>query len=212
MSLIYLIESGKPLQLIQRHIEELKRVRTQNQVIAEELGVREASTDRFTGVLVGVVFPRGKTPEGWTKPDRKHGVSFPKKGSPMAARFAAQVGFESPATTISNELGVPCDASFETDGGGYGSTYLGDSPFRPCGWLYCSEFGPFALFTPAVVAEGREMTEAGKKVTGAAATYQGVIEGCRQIDEEEWDLITAQHALDMKRKKAQVEAQKGGAA
>lgn len=211
MSLIYLIESGKPLQLIQRHIEELKRVRAQNRVIAEELGVREASTDTFTGVLAGVVFPAGKAPAGWTKPNRKHGVSYPKKGSPMAARFAAQVGYKSPVTTISNELGVPCDVSFETDGG-FGSTCLGDNPFKPCGWLYCSEFGPFALYTPDVVGRVREMTAEGKKVKGDAANYQGVIEGCRQIDEEEWDVITAQHALDAKRKKAQVEAKKGGAA
>jgi hypothetical protein len=212
MTLIYLIEGGKALQLIQRHIEELKRVRAQNQVIAEELGIREAATCRHTGVLAGVVFPRGKTPEGWTKPDRKHGVSYPKKGSPVAARFAAQVGYEQPEKVISTELGVPCDVSFETESGGFGSTVIGDNPFRPCGWLYCSEFGPFALFTPDVVGVVREMTEAGKKVKGAAATFQGVIEGCRQIDEEEWDFITAQHALEVKRKKAQIEAQKGGAA
>jgi len=210
-SVIYLIEGGKALQLVKQHIEEVKRVRNDVRLIAEELGIREGQTNNFTGVLISVLFKRGAVPEGWTKPDRKHGASRPKKGTPMAARFAAQVGYKAPSTVISDELGVPLDVSYE-NGKSIGSRGLGENPFRPCGWLYCSGSGPFALFTPDVVGEVKRLKAAGWTVTGEAANFTGVIDGCRRIESEEWDIVVAQHELDAKRSKAEAAGQEGGAA
>lgn len=210
-SVIYLIEGGKALQLVKRHIEEVKRVRAEVRLIADELGITEGQTNPFTGVLASVVFKRGAVPEGWTKPDRKHGVSYPKKGTPMAARFAAQVGYPEPAKVISYELGIPVDVDYSRGNGVQGSKCIGDNPFRPCGWLYCSGEGPFALFAPDVVSEVKALTEKGYTVEGGAASFTGLIDGCRQIEDEEWDIVVAQHALQAKRESA-VAGQEGGAA
>lgn len=210
-SVIYLIEGGKALQLVKRHIEEVQRVRSEVRLIADELGITEGQTNAFTGVLTSVVFKRGAVPEGWTKPDRKHGVSYPKKGTPMAARFAAQVGHPDPAKVISDELGIPVDVDYSSGDGVHGSKCIGDNPFRPCGWLYCSAEGPFALFAPDVVNDVKAITEEGYTVEGDAASFTGVIEGCRQIEDEEWDIVVAQHALQAKRVTAKAD-QEGGAA
>lgn len=210
-SVIYLIEGGKALQLVKRHLEEVKRVRQEVRLIADELGITEGQTNPFTGVLHSVVFTRGAVPDGWTKPDRKHGVSYPKKGTPMAARFAAQVGYPDPAKVISDELGIPVDVDYTRGNGWHGSRCIGDNPFRPCGWLYCSGEGPFALFAPDVVREVKALTEEGYTVEGVAASFTGVIEGCRRIEDEEWDIVVAQHALQSKRENAKA-TQEGGAA
>jgi hypothetical protein len=210
-SVIYLIEGGKALELIKRHIEEVRRVRHNVLLIAEELGITEGQTNPFTGVMTSVVFNRGEVPEGWTKPDRKHGVSRPKIGSPTAARFAAQVGYPDPAKVISTELGIPIDVNYSSADGGQGSKFIGGSPFRPCGWLYCSGDGPFALFAPDVVGEVKALTDKGYTVKGDAASFTGAVEGCRRIEHEEWDIVVAQHALQAKRENAKAETE-GGAA
>ena len=54
----YLIESGRPLELIQQHLSERRRVGEANKAIADELGIKEGRTSLWPpcGVLTAVVF------------------------------------------------------------------------------------------------------------------------------------------------------------
>lgn len=207
-SVLFLIEGGEPLTLVKRHISEVKRVREEVTALSKEIGVARGSTDRFNGTLLGVVF-EGAVPDGWTKPDRKHGLSFPKKGSSWSARFQEHQrrGFKSPVDVISSSFGVPCSISYRTPSG-HGSTFIGNM-LAECGWLYLSESGPFAMWIPDVEAEVKNHTDQGHVVEEPAASFKPLIPGARRIVKEEWDLLVAQHQLDKKR---QALAAEGGAA
>lgn len=207
-SILFLIESGEPLTLVKKHIAEVKRVREEVIALCEELGVRKGSTDRFNGTILGVVF-EGPVPDGWKKPDRKHGVSYPKKGSAWSDRLQKHQarGFESPVSVISDSFGVPCYISYKTQGG-HGSRCIGNM-LAECGWLYLSESGPFAMWIPDVEAAVKEHTDQGHVVEEPAASFKPLIPGARRIVQEEWDLLVAQHQLEKKRQELAVE---GGAA
>lgn len=104
-NLIFLIQSGRALQLVQHHIAEVARVNAATRAISDELGITVGTTDPFTGVLSGVVFP-GVVPQGWTKPSRNR-CSFPKKGSEWAQRLLDQTGYDDPSETISEAFSIP---------------------------------------------------------------------------------------------------------
>ena len=199
-NLIFLIESGRALQLVQHHIAEVLRVNAANRAISEELGITAGTTDPFTGVLLGVVFP-GVVPQGWTKPSRNR-LSYPKKGSVWAQRMRDQKGYDNPSVAIEEAFAIPTNLEYTNAGGGSGCRAIGHM-FKPCGFLYLSKDGPYALYIPDVQAAVREATLRGQDALEPAKSYVPAIEGCRQIDEEEWDLLVAQHNLAKKRSEQQ---------
>lgn len=193
----YLIEGGRPLELVKHHIAERDRVRLANVAIADELGVQEG---RFAswgecGVLTAVKFC-GKPPEGWTKPDR-HGCSRPKHGTEWAKRLDALKGWKDPSDIIREEFKVPCTMFYLTDGG-EGSKTIGG--FSPNGFLWASLEGPFAMYIPDVAGEIKLFeAETGYAVTEPDRNWELTAPGLRRIEKEEWTILANQKTLELRR-------------
>ena len=199
---VYLmIESGKPLELVKKYIMEVKRVKEQSLKIADELGITKAFTDRDTGIIQSVIFEKNIHPE-FTKPHKKYGASHPKKKTEWAKRFKEQIGHRSQIKIIQEELGIPLYLAYhnKTENG---SVCLGN-PFNPCGFLYMGEEGPYAMYIPNVEAKVKRYIEDGYEVVEPAKSFKLNIDGCRQIEKEEWEIIVLQY--DLAKKKGLVEA------
>ena len=195
--LLFLIEGGRPLELVQQHLAEKERVRLSNLEICNELGITRAYCDHTSGVIRGAVFATPDSREGWKKADRK-GVSFPKKGSEWFARLAAQVGYEDPAALIAKELGVPTSLGYkEPNGKSEGWRMLGN-PFRACGFLWISPEGPFAMWIPDVPGEVAKSKAEGYLVEEPANSFKPEFPGCKPMLEEEWNFLCADHDLKHK--------------
>lgn len=190
--LIFLIERGKPLALVKRHIAERERVRENNIALCKALGVTKAAFRRTDGTLDGVVFKDNRHAHAdWKKPDRR-GVSYPKKGSEWAKRLAAQVGYADPAIEIAEAFHIPTHLEFG-DAGSRGWKRIG-SPLHECGYLFLSPEGPYALWIPDVPEEIAKVEQQGDKVR-YPKSFKPEIDGCRCILQEEWDLMVAEHNL-----------------
>ncbi len=194
-NLIFMIEGGKALELVRQRISEVHRVRTANKAIADELGVTEAATDRFSGVLTSIVFP-GAVPVGWTKPDQ-FGRSRPKKGTPWHKRFQEQQGHADQSHVISEALGIPLTIDYSTEGG-TGRRHIG-SLLCECGFVWLSKDGPYAMWIPDVELEIDASEARGEVVAEPAKTFRAQFDGCRRIEVEEWDILVAQHKLAEKK-------------
>lgn len=197
-NVIFIIESGKALDLVREHIKNVIRVRKDVTALAAELGCERVTTDRCTGVLFGVVFPGAKHAD-FSAPDRKRGVSRPKKGTEWAKRFAAQEGYADPSEAIENAFGVPTSIEYTCDDGSYGSSMLGNM-LETCGFVYISADGPYGLWIPDVAAAVADYESKGRKVDAETKAFRMDIPGCRRIDDEEWDILVAQHSLAQKKK------------
>ncbi|TXI23050.1 MAG: hypothetical protein E6Q67_05170 [Roseateles sp.] len=190
---LYLIESDPALQLVQAHITAVRRQHAHNAALAQELGVKEAVTSKLEGHITGVRFT-GRVPEGWTAPDRKHRCSRPKKGTEWAARFAAQPRVPNAAQAIAAAFSVPLQISYrKEDGEGFG---LLGNPFFPCGFLYLSADGPYAMWVPDVAAAVADFEALGYQVDEQTESFSMDLPGCRRLLKEEWQLMVAQHDLD----------------
>lgn len=196
-SVIYLIESGFALDLVKKHVQEVCRVQREAAALAGDLGCTQGALDPFTGVLRGVAFPQKKHPD-FTVPNRRSRVSSPKKGTEWAARFAAQKGHAIPEATIQKAFGVPLSIEYTCDGG-YGSSAIGDV-MNACGFLSLSDDGPFALWIPDVHAEVAAHVSQGHVVDSESKNFTMSLPGCRRIEDEEWDIMVAQHSLAEKKK------------
>lgn len=192
--LIFIIEGGKALRLVKDHIAARQAVTLSNRALAKELGIEEATSDIQTGVLRGVVF-KGAVHADFTKPSRKS-ISFPKKGTDWHKRFASQVGHEPAEQVISRELGVPTSLSYTT-ASGEGWRMIG-MPFRACQFLWLTHDGPYAMVIPDVAAEVKDMESDGSLVTEPDRSFKAEFDGCRLIEDEEWELLVAQHNLAKK--------------
>jgi hypothetical protein len=192
---IFMIESGKALEMVKEHISERKRVRDEIRVIVQDLGVNEIFTDKMTGVLTSVIFPRDIHPE-FTKPKRRNGGSYPKKGSSWDARLKKQTGYKNPSSWISKEFNIPLSIGFGSDNC-KGWRCIG-SPLTECGFLYLSEQGPYAMWTPDIAAEVAASIAEGYTVGEPAASFKLEIDGCRRIEKEEWEILVLQHTLAQK--------------
>lgn len=194
----YLIDGGRPLELVKHHIAERERVRAANVAIADELGVEEG---RFAswgecGVLTAVKFP-GAVPDGWTKRDR-NGCSRPKHGTEWAKRLDALKGWKDPSDLIRDEFKVCCTLFYRTEGGGEGSKMIGG--FIPNGFLWASQDGPFAIYIPDVAGEIKLFeAETGYTVTDPDRDWKLDVPGLRRIEKEEWTILAAQKALELRR-------------
>lgn len=193
---IFMIEGGKALDLVKQHINKVKRVRDEVHALAKEIGVEEISTRRDTGILSGVVF-KGKVHPDFTKP--KKGVSYPKKGTAWAKRFADQSGHECASYVIAENLAVPLSVMYRKSADNWGSRHVG-YPFSECGFAYLSADGPYIMWTPDVPAVVKEYEEEGYAVDEPAKSFRLEFDGCRRIEREEWEILVAQHKLEQKKR------------
>lgn len=201
---IYLIESGKALDLVKQHIAHRIRIRKEGIALLAELGCQNNPvwTDRMTGVITCISAKRGQQPEGFTMPDSK-GRTWPKKGTAAAKRFADQRGYPAPTSEIARAFNVPLHFDYTSNDGSTGSRRIG-FPLRECGYLYMGEDGPFALWIPDVKQIVADCEAQGDTVTCDAKAFDMVLEGCRRIELEEWDIMVMQHKLDEKRRQKEM--------
>lgn len=202
-NLLFMIEGGPMLPLVRQHIAERQRVHEANRQLLEplrkEYGVERASMDRENGTLLAVVFPNKVHPD-FTKPSGRSHTSHPKKNTEWASKFAAQKGYESESHTISSTLNIPLFIEY-SDKGGKGSRVIGGF-FNECGFLYLGEEGPYAMWIPDVQAEVAADVKRGYTVQEPAASFKPEFPGCRRIEDEEWDILVAQHKLAEKKAKS----------
>lgn len=206
-SIVLLIESGRALDLVKQHIAEVLRVGQLNQSLCVELGVKQGVTDPLSGVLRGVVFT-GPIHKEWSVPKRNR-CSYPKKGTPWAQRLGTLPGFKNPSDTIAEAFNVPTQIEYHSPSdGGFGTRCIGGM-LHPCGFLYLSPDGPYALWLPDVQAEVRFENARGNTVDTVVKAFRPVIEGCRRIEVDEWEILVAQHKLASKVKAPSLDQERG---
>lgn len=192
---IFMIEGGRPLELVKAHIEARLRTTNEAHAICRELGVQNYRRCNQTGVLVSVQFP-GAVPPGWTKPGR-YGGSRPKRGNAWKERLASLQGHPDPVMTISDALQIPLSIGYSQQAG-EGWMRIG-TMLTECGFLYLSADGPYAMWCPDVPAYVAALeAEGDKQIKEPAKSFRLQFDGCRRIHREEWDLLVAQHKLAAK--------------
>lgn len=197
-NLYFLIEGGKALELVKGHIEERIRVKKGVSALAKELGVEYIWTHRETGNLLSVRFKGERHPE-FTLPKRD-GSSWPKKGTEWAKKFAECPKHKSASDLIKEVMGIPTWLRFINESGAFvGGTSAGH-PITPCFFLYPHQDGPYVMVIPNVPGEVAVAQADGHVIEEPAASFVAEFEGCRRIEEEEWDAILAQHKLAEKQK------------
>lgn len=194
---LFLIESGKPLEMVRQHIQDMTRVRNQNAAFAKELGVENIWTDRMNGTLSAVEFPGAIHPD-FSKPKRRNGGSYPKKGTEWYKRLTNAEGTRNAASWIAEEFGIPLSVSYKSEHSS-GWSAIG-RPLTECGFLFLGENGPYALWAPDVPAIVAERAE-GRVIDEPAASFQFNIQGVRRIPHEEWELMVAQYKFDKLKEK-----------
>lgn len=197
---LFLIESGKALELVRTHIAEVIRVNKEVAELVKPLSVRNVWRLKNSGTVSNVCFD-GPVHKDFCKPDRK-GLSHPKKGTEWAAKFAAQTGHESGSEMIANAFDIPlCINKLDEAGEQCGWRRIG-YPLRECGFLYISAQGPYAMWVPDVPGEVAASQERGDIVAEPALSFKLEFPGCRPMLHEEWKVLGAQKELDEAKKKA----------
>jgi hypothetical protein len=190
---LFLIEGGQALKLAKKHYADVQRTRREAIGLVKELDpearYRVSDDD---GRVTAIMFS-GKRHPDFTLPN-KFG-SRPKKGTPSADKWKAQAGHESPSTVISKAFKVPLSIGY----GEGGWRHIG-YPLRECGFLYLGAKGPFAMWVPDVPTIVAEYEDKGQAVKEPAKSFKLEFDGCRRIEQEEWDIIVAQNKLAQKRK------------
>lgn len=194
---IFMVEGGLALELVKQHIAEAQRVRDEVIAMCRELGVERVSTSREDGKLLGVVFPRGTPVHPDFRKPNAQGVSYPRRGSAWAKRMDAAKGYEAPERVISKAFDIPLTLSYK-DSKMEGSRCLGNM-LTACGWLYLTKDGPYAMWCPDVPAAVAAHEADGHEVEEPAKSFKLEFDGCRRIEEEEWEILVQQHKLEKKR-------------
>ncbi|WP_425953015.1 hypothetical protein [Ralstonia pseudosolanacearum] len=203
----FLIEGGKALELVKQHIAEAKRVGEQVLSLAKDVGASQVFKSREDGTLLAVKFS-GKVPPDFTKQTNRG--SRPKRGTDWEKRFHEQEGYKNPSVAIGEAFKIPFGLKYGK-GGGSGFRMLG-LPLSECGFLYLSEEGPYAMWVPNVPAEVAEDEAKGFVVSEPAKSFRLEFDGCRRIEEEEWDILVAEHKLKQKKALAEYNADMATAA
>jgi hypothetical protein len=195
---IFMIDGGKALELVKQHIADKQRVARERGDLARELGVEDIYVSNMDGVLLGVRFKNGDIHPDFKKPDRK-GISRPKARTTWKERFDAQKGFPRPTAVVSEAFDIPLSIKYsDKEGDGHGWRCIGN-PFNECGFLYLSVDGPYAMWLPDVPGEVAEAEARGLTIEEPAKSFKLEFEGCRRIEQEEWDILVAQLKLARKR-------------
>jgi hypothetical protein len=195
-NVIFMIEGGKALEMVKQHIAERRRAAEEVALLAQELGIKEGMTNRTNGILTGVIFTEVVHPD-FTKPKKRNGASYPKKGTEWAKRFAAQHGYRDPACWIAEEFRIPTTIKYSKPGAGFGSYRIG-SLLTECGFLFLSDEGPYAMWVPDVPAYVAQYSEDEWSVDEPAASFKLEFDGCRRIEDEEWKILVLQRKLAQK--------------
>lgn len=193
-SLIYLIEADPALTVVRDYVAARQHVRDEAVAIAKEYGAPRFVTDPFTYALTGLQFDRGLVHRQFKAPNR-YGTSYPKLKTEARKRFKALKGVEPGEGIIAEHFGVPLSLEYK-DGYGHGWTRTGEG-LKPCGFLFFGKDGPFAMWVPDVAAQIAELIAQGYTVTTLAPPRE--FPGCRQILQEEWELMVAQDNLEKAR-------------
>lgn len=201
-SIVFLVESGKPLEMVKQHIAEYRRVAREASHLATELGISKYQRDRDTGVMTGAYFEATVHPD-FKKPNRR-GVSYPKRGSQWERRLSEQVGYENPAHLIAEAFGIAL--SLQTRRGDEQGWRAIGSPLSECGFLWITREGPYGIWAPDVEAEVAMSMADGWTVTNVPTNYKVEIPGARRITREEWDYLVAKHKLEEQQRQAREEA------
>lgn len=189
--LFFMIEDGRALELIKKHIADRLSSIERAKALAVELGAEDVSTSKADGKVIAVRFKGAPHPD-FKKPD-KWGAR-PRKGTEWAKRFAEQQGYEAESYLIQEALGVPCQISYTCQGGS-GFRHIG-YPFSECGFLFLSKDGPYAMWIPDVEAEVQADLAKGHTVSEPALSFKPEFDGCRRIKIEEWEYLVAKHNLE----------------
>lgn len=200
LSAYFMIEGGRALELVKHHIAERIRVHDAGRALAVEAGAESFRCLHENGVFYSAQFKRGQPiPAGWTKPDSK-GSSRPKKGSEWAAKLKTQVGYVNAEHLIVEAFDIPTSLGYANEGGS-GWCLLG-LPFSGSGFLWLSEEGPYAMWTPDVPACVKSREAEGCTVEEPAASFKLEFDGCRRIEKEEWEILVLSHKLKAKQLEA----------
>lgn len=218
---IYLIESGPALDLILAHIKDRHRATAMKVQIMTQLGINpekyeqvqvwSSSYDgRLSAISIHGKTPKGFDPSQWTKADSK-GRRTPKRNTPIHKIFySAEGAFEPAEQVIIKAFNVPTQIAYSTSTG-QGFTSIGRM-MASCGFLWLdAEKGPFAMWTPDVVAsvadvKAQHARYKSFKVLRGADDWKLDIPGVKPILQEEWDLIVAQKNLEKALEKARAQA------
>lgn len=190
----FLVSKDSPLfPIMQSAAKEIMKVRDKSFDLAEELGAIKMTTDRRTHVLSGVVFPDVRTiPSDFTKPARRTHLSYPKKGTAWAKRFAEQTPAPDIQNLIEANLEFPRFLSFKTPEGVKGETVLMTRTGSRCDAEWLSPKGPFCILLPDLHATAKDLKARGDKVARKDLAYAYDFPGMKPITENEWTLIGAE--------------------
>ncbi|AJD82948.1 hypothetical protein PJWF_00054 [Achromobacter phage JWF] len=204
-ALYYLIEDGQALELVQAHIRDVIATDGARHALIKEISdeaqVENAYRHVDTGVLLGVTFARGHHHPDFTKPRGRNKTCHPKQGTFWEKRFKEQPKIETLPRNVVDAYKIPLTLNYVKIENGKeteeGFRHIGWPPLHEVGFLYLGKAGPYALWTPDIVAYARAQEAKGYKVKGECAVWnQDGLEGCRRIKKEEWELLVAQHNLD----------------
>lgn len=192
----YLVESG-PLFERMREWAQLRVELGQNlQKLAKEFG---ADPDRirwsdWENRVLGFWFDRGNEPKHWKRRDT-HGCSLPYRTNTQAWEKIRSI---SPP---------PQQVDFLADTIGRPFSIAG---YPPLWFRYFSPQGPFMMTMPGLAAALAEMDRADDTLTDPEKSWLSPERvGARRILLEEWEVLKAQHKLDMAQRETDPE---GGAA
>lgn len=196
LTVYYLVEEG-PLFERMREWAQLRRELTHNlQDLAKEFG---ADPDRirwcdFSGRILGFTFDRGNEPKHWKRRDT-HGCSMPYKTDTQAWEKILSISSTPPQVVFLEDI---IWRPF---------SIAGYPPLRFC---FFRPQGPFMMIMPGLAAALAEMDRADDTLTDPERNWLAPERvGARRILLEEWEVLKAQHKLDMAQRDADPE---GGAA
>lgn len=198
--LYFAVDGGKALELAKKHVAEHAATIERNVETVKPLNVDRYVVSVLDGTVCGVEF-NGALHKDFKKPDRR-GVSYPKKGTEWAEKFAAVKGYDKRGFELAKELGFPTTLYYKSDDcNGMTGTTSGIN--SGVGLLWISEDGPFALYVADISERVAYYESQGYTVDDACKHFKPKFDGARPILKEEWDLVVAQHELEEAKRKAE---------
>ncbi len=204
----YVIESGQVLDLIKQHISERHAAVKEAHQLMKELGVETAGyyDDIFDGKLVALNVEEKPNKE-FNKPKRRNGGWYcsPKAGTEWHTRFKQQKGYDKRCVRLSEHLKLPTGYSFADETGKtVACGTLASRIIQNCGFLYLSNNGPFAMWVENLTERLEKLKKQYPDLTLSEPSepISMEFEGCRPILKEEWDLMVAQHNVEIAKQKA----------
>ncbi|HBF32696.1 hypothetical protein [Rhizobium sp.] len=195
-SLYFAVTGGAALDLCKAHIAACKKSHQRNCAIATELGASKWQEAFIDGAICAVVFDGKGHPD--FKTPNKHGGCAPKKNTEWHRKFLENRGYDKSGAGIAKTLGIPTYIDYTMEGG-EGWQAIGGAFSTGVGFLWLSDDGPFALYTPDIAAIVAEHESRGHVVGDPAKSFKPVFDGAQPIEKEEWEILVLQQKLAEKR-------------